>query len=155
MKENDPRELPRREYCFGEFTLDLRAGFLRRRGDEVTLRPKTFEVLTFLVERRGQVVSKSALIDAVWPDAAITDNSLAQCVSEIRRALADDTQGGSSNGQGSRLRFHCSGEDPCPGIAAPAGTFTGVTQSFIFEVAEMAPHAELCACSWHSPADNF
>ena len=92
MKENDPRELPRREYCFGEFTLDLQAGFLRRCGEEVTLRPKTFEVLTFLVEHRGQVVSKSALIDAVWPDAAITDNSLAQCVSEIRRALADETQ---------------------------------------------------------------
>lgn len=92
MKENEPRELPHSEYCFGEFTLDLRAGFLRHRGDEVTLRPKTFEVLKFLVERHGQVVSKSALIDGVWPDAAITDNSLAQCVSEIRRALADDRQ---------------------------------------------------------------
>jgi Tol biopolymer transport system component/DNA-binding winged helix-turn-helix (wHTH) protein len=72
--------------------LDLETGFLQRGGEEVTLPPKPFEVLAFLVEHHGRLVTKTALIEAVWPDAAITDNSLAQCLVEIRRALEDDSQ---------------------------------------------------------------
>src|SRR5207248_8937961 len=53
---------------------------------------KAFEILAYLVEHHGRLVTKTALIEAVWPDAAITDNSLAQCLLEIRRALADDSQ---------------------------------------------------------------
>jgi len=90
--ESQPRELRRRQYFFNQFTLDLQAGFLRRGIEEVALRPKTFEFLAYLVQQHGRVVSKSELVDAVWPDAAITDNSLAQCVLEIRRALADEAQ---------------------------------------------------------------
>jgi DNA-binding winged helix-turn-helix (wHTH) protein len=82
----------RTRYSFGEFTLDLEAGFLRRGNEEVPLRPKSFQVLCYLVERQGHLVSKSDLMDAVWPDAAITDNSLAQCLIEIRRALHDEDQ---------------------------------------------------------------
>jgi DNA-binding winged helix-turn-helix (wHTH) protein/Tol biopolymer transport system component len=83
---------PRGQYCFADFTLDLEGGFLRRGVQEVTLRPKAFEVLSYLVKHHGRLVSKTALTEAVWPDAAITDNSLAQCLLEIRRALADDSQ---------------------------------------------------------------
>lgn len=80
------------QYCFADFTLDLEGGFLWRGLEEVTLRPKAFEVLSYLVKHHGRLVSKTALTEAVWPDAAITDNSLAQCLLEIRRALADDSQ---------------------------------------------------------------
>jgi len=83
---------PRRQYSFGEFILDLDRGILTRRGEEVPLRPKSFEALTHLVEHHGQLVSKSSLIEAVWPDAVVGDNSLAQCVFDIRRALGDDSQ---------------------------------------------------------------
>jgi len=72
--------------------LDLDEGFLRHGAEEVTLRPKTFEVLTYLVEHAGRLVTKTELIDAVWPDTAITDNSLAQCLLELRRALGDEDQ---------------------------------------------------------------
>jgi TolB-like protein/DNA-binding winged helix-turn-helix (wHTH) protein/Tfp pilus assembly protein PilF len=82
----------RREYSFGEFTLDLERGFLRRCGEEVVLRPKSFEVLTYLVEHHGRLVTKDVLTEAVWPDAAVTDNSLTQCIVEVRRALGDDSQ---------------------------------------------------------------
>jgi DNA-binding winged helix-turn-helix (wHTH) protein/Tol biopolymer transport system component len=86
-------ERPRRQYCFADFTLDLEhGGVLRRAGEEVTLRPKSFEVLAHLVGRHGQLVTKAALIEAVWPETAVTDNSLAQCMVEIRRALNDDAQ---------------------------------------------------------------
>lgn len=82
----------RRQYSFAEFTLDLDGGFLRRGGEEVTLSPKAFGVLAYLVEHHGRLVTKTTLIEAVWPDTAITDNSLAQRLLEIRRALADDSQ---------------------------------------------------------------
>jgi Tol biopolymer transport system component len=49
-------------------------------------------VLTYLVERHGRLVAKPELIEAVWPGANVTDNSLAQCLKEIRRALGDDSQ---------------------------------------------------------------
>ena len=84
-----------KQYRFGDFTLDLDRGFLRRGPGsdiEVPLRPKAFDALTYLVERHGCLVTKTELIDAIWPDAAVTDNSLAQCLAEIRRVLADDSQ---------------------------------------------------------------
>ena len=82
----------RRQYSFGDFTLDLDGGFLRRGAEEVALRPKPFEVLVYLVEHHGQLMTKAALTEAVWPDTAVMDNSLAQCLVEIRRALGDDSQ---------------------------------------------------------------
>ncbi len=75
------------QYRFGEYKLDLEGGFLRRGDEEIALRAKAFEVLTYLVERRGRLVTKTELIEAVWRDAVVTDNSLAQCLLEIRRAL--------------------------------------------------------------------
>jgi DNA-binding winged helix-turn-helix (wHTH) protein len=80
------------QYRFGDFTLDLDGGFLRRGADEVTLRPKVFDTLTYLVQRHGRLVTKAELVGAIWPDAAVTDNSLAQCMLEIRRTLGDDSQ---------------------------------------------------------------
>jgi len=55
---------------------------IERRGAEVvTLRPKkSFEVLAYRVAHHGELVSKAALMQAVWPDTAVTDNSLAQCM---------------------------------------------------------------------------
>ena len=83
---------PRSRFTFGELTLDLDAGLLRRGGQEIRLRPKAFAVLVYLVEHPGRLVSKSELIEAVWPDAAVTDNSLVQCVREIRQALDDESE---------------------------------------------------------------
>jgi len=79
-------------YQFLDFTLDLDAGFLYRGSHEVPLRPKAFEVLTYLVERQGRLVGKDELIEAIWPDAAVTDNSLSQCLKDLRRALSDEEQ---------------------------------------------------------------
>jgi Tol biopolymer transport system component/DNA-binding winged helix-turn-helix (wHTH) protein len=81
-----------RQYSFGSFTLDLDDGFLRRGAEEVALRPKPFDVLVYLVEHHGRLVTKAALTGAVWPDTAVMDNTLAQCLVEVRRALGDDSQ---------------------------------------------------------------
>ena len=54
---------------------------------EVALRHKTFEVLRFLVDRSDRVVNKGELVEGVWSDVIVGDDSLAQCITEIRRAL--------------------------------------------------------------------
>jgi DNA-binding winged helix-turn-helix (wHTH) protein len=80
----------RRIYSFDDFILDLDRGCLLRNGKEVKLRPKSFEVLKYLVEHHSRLVSKSDLMHAVWSDAFVTDDSLVQCLIEVRRALGDE-----------------------------------------------------------------
>ncbi|MGH9902084.1 MAG: winged helix-turn-helix domain-containing protein, partial [Pyrinomonadaceae bacterium] len=86
------QQLRHRTFCFDDFTLDLTRGGLLRGGEEVKLRPKSFEVLKYLVENGGRLVTKAELMRAVWPDTAVTDDSLVQCLIEIRRALGDDSR---------------------------------------------------------------
>src|SRR5215468_8317966 len=79
-------------YCFEGHTLDLRRGCLRNNDREIELRPKSFEVLRYLVENAGRLVTKDELIKTVWRNVVVTDESLMQCVSEVRQAIADDGQ---------------------------------------------------------------
>ncbi len=59
-------------------------------GNPIVLRPQCFAVLRCLVENADRLVTKDALMAAVWPATAVTDDSLVQCIHEIRRALGDD-----------------------------------------------------------------
>jgi TolB-like protein/DNA-binding winged helix-turn-helix (wHTH) protein len=59
-------------------------------GKTVNLRSQTAEVLSVLAARPGEIVPKDALMQAVWPDTFVTDDSLTQCIADIRRALGDD-----------------------------------------------------------------
>jgi adenylate cyclase len=79
--------------CFDRFTLDLDRGSLRQSSREVWLRPKTLGVLRHLAENAGRLVSKRELFAALWPDVAVTDDSLVQCIVEIRRALGAGCEG--------------------------------------------------------------
>jgi TolB-like protein/DNA-binding winged helix-turn-helix (wHTH) protein/tetratricopeptide (TPR) repeat protein len=79
-------------YRFERFTLDLGKGSLSSDSEVVKLRPKAFEALRYMVERSGRLISKDELTNAVWPDSFVSDNSLAQCFLEIRKALQDDNQ---------------------------------------------------------------
>jgi eukaryotic-like serine/threonine-protein kinase len=82
----------RHAYSFNEFTLDLERGCLWRGAEEVKLRPKVFEALKYLVLNDNRLVAKDELITALWPDSFVTDDSLVQCLVELRRALGDDAQ---------------------------------------------------------------
>lgn len=77
-------------YNIGEFQLDRKRGLLLKRGVPITLRPKAFALLGRLAEDGGTVVSKSDLMDAVWPDVFVTEDSLTQTVRELRKAMDDD-----------------------------------------------------------------
>ena len=79
-------------YSFDEFTLDVTRGSLVRDGSEIKLRPKSFKVLKFLVENGGRLITKDELIQVVWQGMAVTDDSLVQCLKDIRRTLNDKSQ---------------------------------------------------------------
>lgn len=73
-----------------DLTLDLRQEELRdRTGARLDLRRRSFGVLRHLVENTGRVVSKDELLATNWPGLTVTEDSLTQCVSEIRRLLGD------------------------------------------------------------------
>src|SRR4051812_12624269 len=84
---------PRVAYRFDRFTLDLaRGALLASDGAELPLRPKSFALLQLLVENAGRLLDRDAIMRAVWPDVFVTDDSITQCVHDIRRAFGDDTQ---------------------------------------------------------------
>lgn len=85
--ENGPQN-----YQFGEFTLDVARGCVLKGEEEIKLRPKVYETLKYLVEHPGRLIGKQELMQAVWPDAFVTDDSLVQCTLELRRALDDRGQ---------------------------------------------------------------
>jgi DNA-binding winged helix-turn-helix (wHTH) protein/tetratricopeptide (TPR) repeat protein len=82
---------PPETIVFGPFSLDLRAGRLLRGLQPLRLRPKTFAVLRHLVKRPGALVTKDELLDAVWANTAVTENTLTQSIGELRRVLKDDS----------------------------------------------------------------
>ncbi|MFN7997723.1 MAG: tetratricopeptide repeat protein [Bryobacteraceae bacterium] len=61
-------------------------------GEEVKLRPKVYDALLYLLENRGRLIGKEELIQALWPNAFVTEDSLVQCLVELRRALDDRAQ---------------------------------------------------------------
>src|SRR5208282_4444889 len=81
-----------RIFKFEGFSLDLRRGCLRGPDGEIELRPKSFEVLRYLVENAGRLVPKDEIVDVVWPNVIVSDESLARCISDVRLALRDRGQ---------------------------------------------------------------
>jgi adenylate cyclase len=75
---------------FDRYILDLDRGCLLMDSKEITLRPKTFAVLQYLVENPGRLISKDELFVAVWPNLTVTDDALVQSVGELRRAFGAD-----------------------------------------------------------------
>src|SRR6266568_2231222 len=75
---------------FAGFELDPDRAELRRPGGEaIKLRPKTRDVLALFTANPRRVLSKQELMEAVWPDVHVGDDSLFQCIREIRAALED------------------------------------------------------------------
>ncbi len=76
-------------YHFGPFTLSPRRRALLRDGREEPLIPRYFDLLVFLVERRGEAVHRREIFDRVWSDVVVSDSALTQAIRTIRRALDD------------------------------------------------------------------
>ena len=76
-------------YTFENARFDPRRGVLEACGRSTTLRPRSAAVLLHLLDRPREVVTKDELLRAVWADIVVTENSLAQCIMELRRELGD------------------------------------------------------------------
>jgi TolB-like protein/DNA-binding winged helix-turn-helix (wHTH) protein/tetratricopeptide (TPR) repeat protein len=81
-----------RTYLFGAFVLDIDRGALLKDGADVPLRPKCFKVLSYLVEHHGLLVTKDEVLGAVWPGVVVTEDSLTQCLIQIRKVLGDTSR---------------------------------------------------------------
>ena len=78
--------------AFGTFRIDLRASQLFDGERAVPLRPKTWAVLLYLAERPKVLVTRDELLDAIWPDVAVTPDTLNKSIGELRLALGDDSR---------------------------------------------------------------
>jgi TolB-like protein/DNA-binding winged helix-turn-helix (wHTH) protein len=75
---------------FGGFRLDRRRRSLTDPGGSpVNLTPRAFETLIFFVEHPGEVVDRSTLLEAIWPDTIVEENNLSQAVAALRRVLGE------------------------------------------------------------------
>jgi adenylate cyclase len=76
-------------YRFEGFELDLVQFTLRKDGDACALEPQVFDLLRALVDNRDRVMSKNALMEAVWPDRVVSEGNLAARMNTLRRSLGD------------------------------------------------------------------
>jgi TolB-like protein/Tfp pilus assembly protein PilF len=90
------RDMPpsQRVIRFGEFEVDLQAGFLSKRGVKVRLRQQLFVVLSTLLERAGEVVTREELQKRLWPGDVVVDFEidLNTIMARLREALGDSTE---------------------------------------------------------------
>ena len=84
--------MSKRQLSFPPFRLDPENAQLWRDDEKISLRRKTFDVLSYLVDHQGQLVTKQALLDAIWPEVTVSDSMPAVCVKELRRMLGDEAK---------------------------------------------------------------
>lgn len=79
-------------YRFEDIEVDASQACLKKNGEETYVRQQSFHVLLYLLARRNQLVGKEELISEFWHDTAVTDNAVVQCITDIRRAIGDDSR---------------------------------------------------------------
>ena len=78
---------------FASFRLDAAERLLLRAGQPISLTPKAFDLLVYLVERPGRLVAKQELLNSIWPDANVEETNLTYTMSALRKALGDGQDG--------------------------------------------------------------
>src|SRR5215203_722357 len=78
--------------AFPPFSLDPVNECLWRNGEALALTPKAYAVLRVLIDHAGQLVTKEALLQTVWPGTYVTDTALKVCINGIRKVLEDDAK---------------------------------------------------------------
>lgn len=76
-------------FKFEDFVFDSKTYRLNHRGSKVAIRPKTTQLLNFLIANRDRVVSKAEIIAAVWGSNHVRDYALFQLISELRKLPVD------------------------------------------------------------------
>src|SRR5437764_726764 len=81
----------RQQVCFGPYLADLQTGELFKYGTKLKLQDRPFEILTILLERPGDLVTREELRVSLWPDGTFVDfdNNISTAVHKLRTALSD------------------------------------------------------------------
>jgi Tol biopolymer transport system component/DNA-binding winged helix-turn-helix (wHTH) protein len=79
-------------FKFGEFEVRESEFLLIKSGESIPVEPKVFRVLLFLLRNPGRLVKKDEIVNAVWEDYSVSDNSLTRSVATLRRLLGDDAR---------------------------------------------------------------
>jgi DNA-binding winged helix-turn-helix (wHTH) protein/TolB-like protein len=79
-------------YRFDDVTVDAETFCVQKDGRNITLTPRAFDVLTFLIKNAGRVVEKQEIFEFVWKDTFVSDNALTKIIKEIRHALEDSAE---------------------------------------------------------------
>jgi DNA-binding winged helix-turn-helix (wHTH) protein len=77
------------QWHFGQFRLDQENACLWDGAHRLALRPKTFELLVYLVTHAGDLVRKATLLETVWPETAVTEGVLTTSLGELRKVLGE------------------------------------------------------------------
>ena len=94
------------KYRFNGFTVDpVRRLLFGPDGQPIALKPRVSTTLLYLVEHRGELLEKQALLDAIWPHVVVEENNLNQAISTLRRALRRDARRASLHRHGARPRL--------------------------------------------------
>jgi DNA-binding winged helix-turn-helix (wHTH) protein/TolB-like protein len=110
----------------GEWQVDPTVNALSRPGETVRLEPKTMEVLVFLAERAGQVVSRDVLLAALWPGVVVGEDAVTQTVIKLRKALHDPARSPQYIETISKRGYRLVAAVACPGVkAVPAPVSAG------------------------------
>jgi len=80
----------RQSYKFEGYRLDSQPAGLWRDGKLISLPPKVLDVLILLVERKGEIVTREELLDAVWPDTHVEEGNIKYTISLLRKALGKE-----------------------------------------------------------------
>src|SRR5215469_2564381 len=79
-------------FTFADVEVREREFCVVKAGEVLSVEPKAFRVLLFLVRNPHRLIGKDELLDAVWNDSAVTENSLTRSIALLRRLLGDDTR---------------------------------------------------------------
>src|SRR5580704_1702054 len=79
-------------FTFDDVKVETRTGEVFKAGAAVSLEPKAFRLLVFLIENRDRLVEKEEILDALWKDINVTENALASAIAKLRRTLGDDSK---------------------------------------------------------------
>src|SRR5580704_7956336 len=104
---NSYSQTEKRTFSFGPFVLDPNRQVLAKGTTRVKVGVRSLEILTALVERAGELVTKEELISRVWPDTFVEESNVKVNVAALRRALGENQEApqyvATANGRGYRF----------------------------------------------------
>jgi DNA-binding winged helix-turn-helix (wHTH) protein/Tol biopolymer transport system component len=79
-------------FRFADVEVREREFLLIKAGERIPVEPKAFRVLLFLLRNPGRLIPKDEIVESVWNDSAVSDNSLTRSIAQLRRVLGDDSR---------------------------------------------------------------